>query len=165
MIRPSESSPRQLHEDGVGVDRKRGQSTASQKTFRFVHDEIGEVVGDVAWGGNWFYLVKNLDVDFHATTRDELLQMASTIRREINRVGLSRRRSCRAIRTIHLTKSPILATLFCVLASQYDRSPCGTGTSAKLACLAADGSFEPGQTWRQEGILGTVFSRLLPVVR
>jgi 4-hydroxyproline epimerase len=39
----------------------------------------------------------------------------------------------------------------------YDRSPCGTGTSAKLACLAADGKLAPGQVWRQEGILGTVF--------
>jgi 4-hydroxyproline epimerase len=39
----------------------------------------------------------------------------------------------------------------------YDRSPCGTGTSAKLACLAADGKLAPGEVWRQEGILGTVF--------
>ena len=39
----------------------------------------------------------------------------------------------------------------------YDRSPCGTGTSAKLACLAADGKLAPGQVWRQAGILGSVF--------
>ena len=39
----------------------------------------------------------------------------------------------------------------------YDRSPCGTGTSAKLACLAADGKLAPDQIWRQEGILGTIF--------
>ena len=39
----------------------------------------------------------------------------------------------------------------------YDRSPCGTGTSAKLACLAADGRLKPGEVWRQEGILGTTF--------
>jgi 4-hydroxyproline epimerase len=39
----------------------------------------------------------------------------------------------------------------------YDRSPCGTGTSAKLACLAADGKWTPGQTWRQEGIVGSIF--------
>jgi 4-hydroxyproline epimerase len=39
----------------------------------------------------------------------------------------------------------------------YDRSPCGTGTSAKLACLAADGHLKPGAIWRQESILGTVF--------
>ena len=39
----------------------------------------------------------------------------------------------------------------------YDRSPCGTGTSAKLACLAAEGKLAPGQVWRQAGILDTVF--------
>lgn len=40
----------------------------------------------------------------------------------------------------------------------YDRSPCGTGTSAKMACLAADGKLSPGEPWRQEGILGSVFT-------
>jgi proline racemase len=40
---------------------------------------------------------------------------------------------------------------------EYDRSPCGTGTSAKLACLAADGKLAAGEAWRQESILGSVF--------
>jgi 4-hydroxyproline epimerase len=40
---------------------------------------------------------------------------------------------------------------------EYDRSPCGTGTSAKLACLAADDKLDPGEPWRQESILGSVF--------
>jgi 4-hydroxyproline epimerase len=39
----------------------------------------------------------------------------------------------------------------------YDRSPCGTGTSAKLACLHAAGKLIPGRIWRQAGILDTVF--------
>jgi 4-hydroxyproline epimerase len=39
----------------------------------------------------------------------------------------------------------------------YDRSPCGTGTSAKLACLYADGKISEGQVWRQESIVGSVF--------
>ena len=55
----------------------------------------------------------------------------------------------------------------------YDRSPCGTGTSAKLACLAADGKLRPGAVWRQESIIGSVFEasyrrdgeRLLPSIR
>ena len=38
-----------------------------------------------------------------------------------------------------------------------DRSPCGTGTSAKLACLAADGKLAPGEIWRQESIIGSLF--------
>ncbi|MEO1086273.1 MAG: proline racemase family protein, partial [Acidobacteriota bacterium] len=40
---------------------------------------------------------------------------------------------------------------------EYDRCPCGTGTSAKMACLAADGNLGDGGAWRQEGILGTCF--------
>ena len=40
----------------------------------------------------------------------------------------------------------------------YDRSPCGTGTSAKLACLAADGKLAEGAVWIQESILGSRFS-------
>ena len=56
----------------------------------------------------------------------------------------------------------------------YDRSPCGTGTSAKLACLAADGKLEPDRSWRQESIVGTVFDaryrwdgagRIIPSIR
>jgi proline racemase len=56
---------------------------------------------------------------------------------------------------------------------EYDRSPCGTGTSAKLACLAADGKLEPGENWSQESIIGSVFdgsyqwvdkSRILPTI-
>ena len=39
----------------------------------------------------------------------------------------------------------------------YDRSPCGTGTSAKLACLIADGKVTRGQIWRQESIVGSIF--------
>jgi len=42
--------------------------------------------------------------------------------------------------------------------ASFDRSPCGTGTSAKMACLYASGSLAAGESWRQEGILGTVFT-------
>ncbi|MGA2299494.1 MAG: proline racemase family protein [Candidatus Acidiferrum sp.] len=45
----------------------------------------------------------------------------------------------------------------------YDRSPCGTGTSAKLACLYADGKLRPGQIWRQESIVGSVFEGSVPI--
>ena len=39
----------------------------------------------------------------------------------------------------------------------YDRSPCGTGTSAKLACLHADGKLKPGEVWIQESLIGSRF--------
>jgi 4-hydroxyproline epimerase len=48
--------------------------------------------------------------------------------------------------------------------ASFDRSPCGTGTSAKMACLYADGKLQPGEVWRQEGILGTVFEGTVEVL-
>ncbi len=46
----------------------------------------------------------------------------------------------------------------------YDRSPCGTGTSAKLACLVADGKLKEGEIWRQESIIGSVFEGSVRIV-
>jgi len=45
----------------------------------------------------------------------------------------------------------------------YDRSPCGTGTSAKLACLFADGKLREGEVWRQESITGSIFEGTVQV--
>jgi len=47
---------------------------------------------------------------------------------------------------------------------EYDRSPCGTGTSAKLACLYADGKLSTGDVWRQESIIGSVFEGSVSIV-
>tara|TARA_R110002049_G_scaffold2750_4_gene21993 strand:- start:177611 stop:178555 length:945 start_codon:yes stop_codon:yes gene_type:complete len=119
-------------------------------------DGIGAVSGDVAWGGNWFYLVREPMIEMQSTSRKTLLQTASAIRRAINQQGYP------DVDHVELFGAPIAPDsdsrnfVLCP-GFQYDRSPCGTGTSAKLACLAADGELRPGQTWTQEGILGTVF--------
>lgn len=116
---------------------------------------LGEVRGDVAWGGNWFFLVTSLKPDLSLRRTADLTAMAVSIRHALNagphpeidhielfgpgRGGGDSR---------NFVLCPGLA---------YDRSPCGTGTSAKLACLAADGCLAEGAEWRQEGIVGSVF--------
>ena len=116
---------------------------------------VGTVRGDVAWGGNWFFLVKHPTWDFSAHRPDDLLPIATAIRRAVNE-------PYPLVDHVELFGPPLhpdsnsRSFVLCP-GGQYDRSPCGTGTSAKLACLAADGLLEPGAAWVQESILGTRF--------
>jgi 4-hydroxyproline epimerase len=120
----------------------------------------GRVTGDVAWGGNWFFLVEcqeRLDLD----NVDHLTELSWEIRRQLTAAGITGANGAE-IDHLELFGKPRHAAndsrnfVLCP-GKAYDRSPCGTGTSAKLACLLADGKLAPGQAWRQEGILDTVF--------
>jgi 4-hydroxyproline epimerase len=117
---------------------------------------IGSIVGDVAWGGNWFYLVKNPERNLAASEVEQLVEFTWRIRQAINSAGFP---EIDHIELYGPPQSPGANSRNFVLCpgKVYDRSPCGTGTSAKLACLAADGALEPGASWVQEGILGTRF--------
>uniref|UniRef100_UPI0011A9414C proline racemase family protein n=1 Tax=Rubripirellula lacrimiformis TaxID=1930273 RepID=UPI0011A9414C len=120
-------------------------------------DRIGTVTGDVAWGGNWFFLVKSPTFGLSAQRIPQLQQNAASIRRAINQQGYP------DVDHVELfsdaTDEPFDSQNFVLCPGlEYDRSPCGTGTSAKLACLAADGKLQPGQRWVQAGILGTTFA-------
>ena len=124
-------------------------------------DGFGRVAGDVAWGGNWFFLVDAHDRTLGLGEVDRLTQYASAIRRALVRSGVTGRDGAE-IDHIELYGAPSTHANDCrnfVLCpgNAYDRSPCGTGTSAKLACLAADGHLAEGATWRQESIVGSVF--------
>ena len=118
--------------------------------------EAGEVIGDVAWGGNWFYLVKNWKQPLIANEVDGLVELTWRIRTAVNSAGFP---EVDHIELFGPPQSPDANSRNFVLCpgKAYDRSPCGTGTSAKLACLAADGELAPGEPWIQEGILGTRF--------
>jgi len=122
---------------------------------------IGPVTGDIAWGGNWFFLVNdhkqeltlnNLDAltDFTWRIREALAQKGITGAdgHEIDHVELFVSSTIDGVDSKNFVLCPGKA---------YDRSPCGTGTSAKLACLVADGKLKPGEVWRQESIVGSVF--------
>ena len=124
-------------------------------------DGFGAVSGDIAWGGNWFFLVDARDRAIELANVDALMQFSSAIKHALAKASISGRDGAQ-IDHIELFGSPSSASLdsrnfvLCP-GNAYDRSPCGTGTSAKLACLAADGKLGAGATWRQESIVGSVF--------
>jgi 4-hydroxyproline epimerase len=120
------------------------------------------VVGDVAWGGNWFFLTK-VDGLLRMQDVDELTAQSKAIRRAIESAGIVGDDGA-PIDHIELVGPPrdsqtADARNFVLCpGGVYDRSPCGTGLSAKLACLAADGLLAPGEVWRQESIIGSLFT-------
>jgi 4-hydroxyproline epimerase len=117
----------------------------------------GRIVGDVAWAGNWFFLVKNCSLPLALAEVEKLGELAWRIRKAINAAGFP---EVDHVELFGPAKSPDANSRNFVLCpgKAYDRSPCGTGTSAKLACLAADGDLAPGKAWVQESILGTRFT-------
>jgi 4-hydroxyproline epimerase len=122
---------------------------------------FGDVTGDVAWGGNWFFLVGEHRFHLAIDRVEELTTFTWKIRQALTAAGI---RGAGGAEIDHIElfthgHEPGNDSRNFVLCpgKAYDRSPCGTGTSAKLACLAADGKLHPGELWRQEGILGTVF--------
>jgi 4-hydroxyproline epimerase len=125
----------------------------------------GAVTGDVAWGGNWFFLVREhnfAEAKHLAIGQVEVLTAFTVaIRRALTAAGITGTDGAEIdhvelFTTAHDSANHSRNFVLCP-GSVYDRSPCGTGTSAKMACLAADGLLKPGESWRQEGILGTVF--------
>lgn len=121
----------------------------------------GAVSGDVAWGGNWFFLVQQHGMTLEKSRVDELTAFTWAIRQALEANGITGEGGAQIdhIELFGAPHDPANHSRNFVLCpgKAYDRSPCGTGTSAKLACLAADGKLAPGQAWRQEGILGTLF--------
>lgn len=140
-------------------------------SFRYRADVVvdvpgyGTVRGDVAWGGNWFFLVReHSSVIAQRLTADNveaLTVFTWEIRRALSSSGVTGAAGAEIdhIELFAAAHDPANHSRNFVLCpgKAYDRSPCGTGTSAKMACLAAAGLLKPGQPWRQEGILGTVF--------
>ena len=117
---------------------------------------LGRVTGDVAFGGNTFFLVTSPAIALDAD-RADLLRLAGQVQTAAHAAGHT------AVDHIELfgpPASPLADSRSFVRcpSGTYDRSPCGTGTSAKIACLAADGKLAEGETWVQESITGSTFS-------
>jgi 4-hydroxyproline epimerase len=122
---------------------------------------LGQYTGDVAWGGNWFFLVEDHGETINLAHVDRLTEVTWRIRQALTSQGITGTNGAE-IDHIELFGPPTMAgadskNFVLCPGKAYDRSPCGTGTSAKLACLAADGKLAPGQVWRQESIIGSVF--------
>jgi 4-hydroxyproline epimerase len=122
---------------------------------------FGRVTGEVAWGGNWFFLTENTPVALALENRDALTNFATAVKTALRADGITgadgKEIDHIELFSPSLTRGVDSRNFVLCPGNAYDRSPCGTGTSAKLACLAADGKLAPGAVWRQEGILGTVF--------
>lgn len=139
-----------LHDDG----RVSIRNVPSYRQAKGV--KAGGVTGDVAWGGNWFFLVADHGLDLTLKNVPQLTQASLAIREAVRAAGYP---EVDHVELFGLPSDPANHSRNFVLCpgGEYDRSPCGTGTSAKLACLAADGKLAPGEVWRQESILGSVF--------
>lgn len=130
-----------------------------RKDVKLDVSNYGTVVGDIAWGGNWFFLVNQHQETLELNQVDRLLHITWQIRLALELAGITGKDGGE-IDHIELfgpsTQADSKNFVLCP-GKAYDRSPCGTGTSAKLACLAADGKLKPGQVWKQESIIGSVF--------
>jgi 4-hydroxyproline epimerase len=145
-----------LHTDG-SVSVRNVPSFRKAKDVTIDVPGLGPITGDVAWSGNWFFLVANHGLDLTLANVDALTDASWRIRNAINSQGFPE------VDHVELFGPPADAAnhsrnfVLCP-GKAYDRSPCGTGTSAKLACLHADSKLAPSQIWRQESIIGSVFS-------
>jgi len=122
---------------------------------------FGPVRGEIAWGGNWFFLAEYAPFELTLANCEALTGYTWAIRCALRAQGITGTdgREIDHVEVFAPVPSADADGRNFVLCpgKAYDRSPCGTGTSAKLACLAADGKLAPGQIWRQQGILGTSF--------
>ncbi|PYC19698.1 4-hydroxyproline epimerase [Aquipseudomonas alcaligenes] len=136
----------------------------------------GQVVGDIAWGGNWFFLISDHGLRVVGDNLEALTAYSVAVQQALEDQGL-RGEDGGLIDHIELFADDAEADsrnfVLCP-GKAYDRSPCGTGTSAKLACLAADGKLQPGQLWRQASVIGSQFEthyehaegrRIIPTIR
>jgi len=138
-------------------------SVANVVSYRSAHrvavdvTGIGPVTGDVAWGGNWFFLISEHEQIIDLRNVDALTEFAWRVRAAVNAQGYP---LVDHIELFAPSRQPGAHSRNFVLCSgkAYDRSPCGTGTSAKLACLAADGKLEEGDAWVQESVIGSTFA-------
>jgi 4-hydroxyproline epimerase len=116
----------------------------------------GPIFGDIAWGGNWFFLVQDHGRELTLANAPELLAFTGAIRRAINADGGPLVDHVELFGNATVPGAHSRNFVLCP-GGAYDRSPCGTGTSAKLACLAVSGKLAEGETWVQESIVGSTF--------
>lgn len=167
----------ELWEDGRASFRNvpsyRYQAGVTLKTQSF-----GDLVGDIAYGGNWFFITADHGESIELANLPRLTALSQEIKQALSAEGITGSEG-RLIDHIQLVNDgPFDGNDFdsqnfiLCPGGEYDRSPCGTGTSARLACLAAEGRLAPEQTWRQGSLIGSVFegsyeaegNRIIPTI-
>lgn len=155
---PVGSVEAELGEDGL-------VTITNVASYRFLKDvgvEVegyGRVVGDIAWGGNWFFLIGDHPMTLELANLEHLTRFSAAVRAALGSADITGADAAEIDHIELFSPSSLADSRNFVLCPglEYDRSPCGTGTSAKLACLYADGKLAPGDVWRQESIIGSVF--------
>jgi len=155
---PVGTIPVELHADGrVSVHNVR--SWRHRQGVAVEVPGYGPVTGDVAWGGNWFFLVKEHPLPIDLQHLETLTALTWAIRLALEAEGITGPggEAIDHVELFAVTPGADSRNFVLCPGKAWDRSPCGTGTSAKLACLAADGLLAPGEVWVQESVLGSRF--------
>ncbi len=137
------------------------ESYVSQRNVELDVPGLGRITGDVAWGGNWFFLCHSSPCELTVANIGELTRQAEAVKATLVQRGITGEGGAEIdhiefFGPPHATDANSRNFVLCP-GGAYDRSPCGTGTSAKLACLAAAGKLQPGEVWVQESVIGSRF--------
>ena len=138
-------------------------------------ENYGKISGDIAWGGNWFFLIENHPFELNLNNLEQLTAFTSSVRQTLNKQKITgaNNQEIDHIEIFSKTENADSRNFVLCPGIEYDRSPCGTGTSAKLACLYEDGKIREGETWKQESIIGSFFDgkikivdgKIIPIIR
>lgn len=122
-------------------------------------ENYGTVRGDIAWGGNWFFLIEEHSLKLELSNLQQLTDFTAKVRDVLtnNKITGKDGQEIDHIEVFSKTENADSRNFVLCPGIEYDRSPCGTGTSAKLACLYEDGKLQEGEIWRQESIIGSIF--------
>jgi 4-hydroxyproline epimerase len=156
----------ELHESGE-VSVRNVPSYRYRKDVSVDAGAFGRFTGDVAWGGNWFFLVNDHHEALELPRVERLTEVTWAIREALGREGVTgaNGEEIDHVELFGASASGADSRNFVLCPGKaYDRSPCGTGTSAKLACLYEDGKLRAGEVWQQESIVGSVFSGSVSIV-
>ncbi len=155
----------ELDEEGL-VTIENVPSYRYRKDVEIEVDGYGKVTGDIAWGGNWFFLIEQHSLNLQLTHLQELTRFTSSVRRTLAKTGVTGKNGQEIDHVELFSPSEGADSKNFVLCPgiEYDRSPCGTGTSAKLACLYEDGKLKEGEIWKQESIIGSSFEGSVKIV-
>lgn len=149
------------YQGGASVMIENVPSYRYRKAVSLEVEGFGRVTGDIAWGGNWFFMVEREAEEVVPERVEWLSQFARAVRRSLEKEGVTGENGAVIDHVEFAAPSETEGIdsrnfVFCP-GLVFDRSPCGTSTSAKVACLIEDGKLKPGDIWRQQGIVGSVF--------
>ena len=163
-----------VHEDG-SISLKNVPAYRYQQAVTLDVPDVGSVTGDIAWGGNWFFLVEQKFADIQLENVKSLSEITLKIMEALYEQGItgSDGQMIDHIELFQNTPTANSRSFVMCPGGAYDRSPCGTGTSAKIACLVADDKLKEGDIWIQESVIGSQFQasferidgNVIPIIR